>query len=121
VLIAPKGVVDAGDAGIQSTGNVIIAAQTVRGADNIEAAGAQIGVPTDTVDAGALTSANNTAAAGQGEEGPKRPRTSSPRSSSSKSSASAAETETERNLKVRLRMDVLGPIKALITPRAAFK
>jgi hypothetical protein len=70
VLIAPKGIVDAGDAGIQSAGNVIIAALVVRNADNIQAAGTQVGVPTDTVDAGVLASAGNTAAAGQEGEAP---------------------------------------------------
>jgi len=57
--------VDAGDAGIQSSGNVIIAAQSIRNADNIQATGAQIGVPTSTVDIGALTSASNVGAATQ--------------------------------------------------------
>ncbi len=44
-LIAPTGVVDAGDAGIRSTGNLSIAATTVLNAGNIQAAGASTGVP----------------------------------------------------------------------------
>jgi hypothetical protein len=66
ILIAPQGVVNAGDAGIQSSGNVVIAAQSVRNADNIQATGSQIGVPThSTVDIGALTNASNATAATQ--------------------------------------------------------
>jgi filamentous hemagglutinin len=66
ILIAPQGVVNAGDAGIQSSGNVVIAAQSVRNADNIQATGSQIGVPTSsTVDIGALTTASNATAATQ--------------------------------------------------------
>jgi filamentous hemagglutinin len=66
ILTAPQGVVNAGDAGIQSSGNVIIAAQSVRNADNIQATGSQIGVPTSSpVDIGALTTASNAGAATQ--------------------------------------------------------
>ncbi len=67
-LIAPLGVVDAGDAGIRVTGNLTIAATAVLNASNIQAAGTSAGVAsTPTVSApnlGALTSANNTNAAG---------------------------------------------------------
>lgn len=45
-LIAPEGTVDAGDAGIQATGNLAIAAAAVLNADNISAGGTTIGVPT---------------------------------------------------------------------------
>jgi filamentous hemagglutinin len=65
VLIAPHGAVDAGDAGIQSSGNVVISALIVRNADNIQSTGTQIGVPTSTVDVGALTTASNAGAATQ--------------------------------------------------------
>ncbi|MEO8205108.1 MAG: filamentous hemagglutinin family protein [Chthoniobacterales bacterium] len=45
-LIAPKGTVDAGDAGIRATGDITIAAVTVLNADNISAGGSTVGVPT---------------------------------------------------------------------------
>jgi len=45
-LIAPKGVVDAGDAGIRATGNITIAAVAVLNAENISAGGTSSGVPT---------------------------------------------------------------------------
>jgi hypothetical protein len=44
-LIAPKGEVNAGDAGIRSAGNLNIAAVRVVGADNIQVGGASTGVP----------------------------------------------------------------------------
>lgn len=44
-LIAPTGFVNAGDAGIRSSGNVTIAAVRVIGADNIRAGGTAVGVP----------------------------------------------------------------------------
>jgi hypothetical protein len=44
-LIAPAGVVDAGDAGIRATGNLNIAAVSVLNAGNIQVAGASAGVP----------------------------------------------------------------------------
>ncbi len=42
-LIAPKGSIDAGDAGIRVSGNLNVAALTVLNADNIQVAGASIG------------------------------------------------------------------------------
>ena len=44
-LIAPSGVVDAGDAGIRSTGNLNIAANAVLNASNIQVGGTSSGVP----------------------------------------------------------------------------
>ncbi len=44
-LIAPNGFVDAGDAGIRSTGNLTIAAVQVLNADNISVQGTSSGVP----------------------------------------------------------------------------
>jgi hypothetical protein len=44
-LFAPSGVVDAGDAGIFSAGNVTVVATQVIGADNIVAGGVSVGVP----------------------------------------------------------------------------
>jgi filamentous hemagglutinin family protein len=50
-LFAPVGVVDAGDAGIGSAGNITIAATEVIGADNIDVGGVAVGIP---IDAGGL-------------------------------------------------------------------
>ena len=44
-LIAPKGAVDAGDAGIRSSGNLTIAAAQVLNASNIAVAGTSAGTP----------------------------------------------------------------------------
>jgi hypothetical protein len=58
-LFAPNGVVDAGDAGISVSGNLLIAAQQVLGADNINVGGISIGVPTSTaISAGTLSLGN---------------------------------------------------------------
>ncbi|MEI8310746.1 MAG: filamentous hemagglutinin family protein, partial [Verrucomicrobiota bacterium] len=66
-LIAPVGTVDAGDAGIQATGNIKIAAASVLNADNISAGGTATGVPSAPVVAapniGGLTSASSSAGA----------------------------------------------------------
>ena len=48
-LIAPNGVVDAGDAGIRATGNLNIAATKVLNADNIQVAGSTTGTPAAAV------------------------------------------------------------------------
>lgn len=52
VLAAPRGVVNAGDAGIVA-GNLTIAATAVLGADNISVTGMAVGVPVDTGGLGA--------------------------------------------------------------------
>jgi filamentous hemagglutinin family protein len=44
-LIAPKGAVIAGDAGIRALGDIFLAGAKVVGADNIQAGGKQVGVP----------------------------------------------------------------------------
>ena len=81
-LIAPKGVVDAGDAGIRVSGNLNISAATVLNAGNIQTGGATIGAPAVTISSvstGGLTVAanapmgNGAAAAAQTAS---RPRTS---------------------------------------------
>jgi len=63
-LIAPQGVVDAGDAGIRSTGNLNIAATAVLNASNIAVAGTSAGVPSAPTVAvpniGAVTQSNPT-------------------------------------------------------------
>lgn len=64
VLVAPRGTVDAGDAGIRASGNLIVAAQFVANADNIQVQGDTVGVGTArNVDSGALSAASNAAAA----------------------------------------------------------
>jgi filamentous hemagglutinin len=61
-LIAPSGVVDAGDAGIRASGNVNIAAVQVLNAGNISFGGKSSGVPTTTTpNFGALAAASSTA------------------------------------------------------------
>jgi hypothetical protein len=54
-LFAPRGVVNAGDAGIVA-GNLTIAATAVLGADNIQVSGVSVGVPADTGGLGASLS-----------------------------------------------------------------
>jgi len=60
-LIAPKGTVNAGDAGIRA-GNLNIAAQVVLGADNISVSGKSTGTP--VVDASFVTASASGATAG---------------------------------------------------------
>jgi filamentous hemagglutinin family protein len=58
-LIAPRGTVDAGDAGIRVSGNLVVAAAAVANADNIQVQGQKIGVPvTQAANFGALNAAN---------------------------------------------------------------
>jgi len=49
LLIAPVGEVDAGDAGVRASGNVVVAAARVANADNFKAAGDITGVPSQGV------------------------------------------------------------------------
>ena len=66
-LIAPNGIVDAGDAGIRVSGNLNIAAVQVLNADNINVTGASFGVPSAPVvftpNTAGLSAASNTAGA----------------------------------------------------------
>ncbi|CAB3748140.1 filamentous haemagglutinin family protein [Paraburkholderia solisilvae] len=63
-LIAPRGTVDAGDAGVRTSGNLNVAALHVANADNFQTQGTQTGVPTAAVvNTGALTSASAAASA----------------------------------------------------------
>jgi hypothetical protein len=67
-LIAPRGSVNAGDAGIGSAGNINIAAQVVRGGDNIQFSGTSTGVPvaqTGSIAAGMTGVSNQAADAGK--------------------------------------------------------
>ena len=58
-LVAPRGTVDAGDAGIRVSGNLIVAAARVVNADNIQVQGEKVGVPvTQSVNVGALNAAS---------------------------------------------------------------
>lgn len=63
-LFAPSGVVDAGDAGIESAGNITVAATQVIGADNITAGGTSVGVPVDTGGIGASLAGVSAASSG---------------------------------------------------------
>jgi filamentous hemagglutinin family protein len=64
-LLAPRGTVDAGDAGIRVSGDISILAVQVVNADNIQVGGKSSGVPTvQAPPVAGLTAANNTAGAG---------------------------------------------------------
>ena len=65
-LIAPEGVIDAGDAGIRVSGNINLAAVTVVNSANISAGGSSTGAPSTSVSAPSIstvTSASNAASA----------------------------------------------------------
>jgi len=63
-LVAPRGTVDAGDAGIRVSGNLVVAAAQVLNADNIQVQGQKIGVPVaQSVNVGALSAAGAAAGA----------------------------------------------------------
>jgi hypothetical protein len=76
-LIAPRGIINAGDAGIGSAGNLNVAAQQVAGLDNIQVGGNSAGVPAETSNLGASlsgasassSSANSAASSSLGERG----------------------------------------------------
>jgi filamentous hemagglutinin family protein len=62
-LFAPRGTVDAGDAGIRVAGNLVVAALHVANASNIQVGGSAVGVPTaPSVNVGALAAAGAVAA-----------------------------------------------------------
>lgn len=63
-LLAPRGTVDAGEAGIRVSGNLVVAAVQVVNAGNIQVGGSATGVPTVVApNIGALSAASNTAGA----------------------------------------------------------
>ncbi|KAA5603712.1 hypothetical protein F1193_00920 [Blastochloris sulfoviridis] len=63
-LLAPAGTVDAGDAGIRVSGDLIVAAKVVMNADNIDVGGSSTGVPMVAApNVGALTAGSAAAAA----------------------------------------------------------
>jgi hypothetical protein len=63
-LFAPRGIIDAGDAGIRAAGNLNVAAVRIVGADNIQVGGVSTGTPVASTGslAGATTGLSNTAA-----------------------------------------------------------
>ncbi len=61
-LIAPRGTVDAGAAGIRVSSSLNIAALAVANAFNVQVQGKTFGIPTNTVDVAANLSASQTAA-----------------------------------------------------------
>jgi hypothetical protein len=71
-IIAPRGEVNAGDAGIRVVGNINIAASVVVGVENIQVSGAATGVPkVEAPNIGSLTTASSVAqAAAQQGVGP---------------------------------------------------
>jgi filamentous hemagglutinin len=65
-LIAPSGVVDAGDAGIRASGNLSISATRVLNAGNITVGGKSSGVPTtSTPSVAGIASASSAAGAAE--------------------------------------------------------
>lgn len=63
-LAAPRGTVDAGDAGIRVAGTIYVAAQRVASADNFQVQGESVGVPSVAqVDTSALNAASSAVAA----------------------------------------------------------
>jgi hypothetical protein len=68
-LIAPRGTIDAGEAGIRSTGNVNLAALQIVNAANVQAQGTTAGIPVVQAPniSGALAASNTTAASQQTE------------------------------------------------------
>jgi hypothetical protein len=69
-LFAPAGTIDAGEAGIRSSGNIVINAQSVLNASSISASGSSSGVPVASVGsiAAALSSAGATSNSKSAEE-----------------------------------------------------
>ena len=67
-LIAPEGVIDAGDAGIRSSGNLNLAAASVLNAANIQTGGSTAGAPAaaPSLNLGALSSASSSSVAAAG-------------------------------------------------------
>jgi hypothetical protein len=63
-LVAPRGIIDAGSAGIGSSGVVVVIAPVIANASNFQAQGGTVGIPAVAApNIGALTSGSNTAGA----------------------------------------------------------
>jgi len=100
-LIAPKGTVNAGDAGIRA-GNLNIAAQVVLGADNISVSGKSTGTPV------ADTSAVTASASGATSGGDDVSKTTAALSQSAADSAKSAQSLADSFKPTFVRVDVLG-------------
>ena len=101
-LIAPKGTVNAGDAGIRA-GNLNIAAQTVLGADNISVSGTSTGTPI------ADTSVSTAAASGATSSGDDSSKTTATLSQSAANAAQSAQALKDAFKPPSIvRVDVLG-------------
>ena len=100
-LFAPAGTIDAGEAGIRSSGNILLNAQTVLNSSNISSSGTAVGVPvaqTGSVAASVATSGANTA-------GPSK---ASEEASSSSASAARAAAAAQLAKPTILVVEVLG-------------
>jgi len=100
-LIAPRGTVDAGDAGIRA-GNLNIAAQVVLGADNISVTGTSAGTP--VADISAVTAASSGASGGSDDSA----RTVEALNQAAAESAQAAQEIAASLRPSVVRVDVLG-------------
>lgn len=89
-LIAPVGLVDAGDAGVRASGRVAVAAAQVANADNFKAAGNITGVPTTTAQVAVATPQDAASAIAA-------------------QAAQAASTNNQRDQRSLITVDVLGP------------
>ncbi|RIA46328.1 filamentous hemagglutinin family protein [Hephaestia caeni] len=89
-LLAPVGEVDAGDAGVRASGNILVAAARVANADNFQAAGDITGVPTATAQV-TVTSPQEAASAIAAQ------------------AAQAANAGNQRDQRSLITVDVLGP------------
>jgi filamentous hemagglutinin len=100
-LLAPRGTVDAGDAGIRATGDINIAAAQVLNADNIAAGGTSVGVPSAPAAAApniaGLTAGASTTAA-----------TSTAAGNLARQSQSGAETAAQEEAPSVISVEVLG-------------
>lgn len=93
-LAAPKGTINAGDAGIRVAGNVNIAALVVLNADNIQVEGEAKGIPVSVaINTGALTSASAAATAA---------------STAAQETVQRARRESRQNLPSIITVQVLG-------------
>jgi hypothetical protein len=100
-LIAPRGTVNAGDAGIRA-GNLNIAAQVVLGADNISVTGTSAGTP--VADISAVTAASSGATGGSDDSA----RTIAALNQAASESAQAAQEIAASLRPSVVRVDVLG-------------
>jgi hypothetical protein len=97
-LIAPTGAIDAGDAGIRSSGNLNLAATKILNADNIAASGTTAGAPPAAPPAAAPNISGASAAAAAGAA-------NNSAAQSAANNASAESTEPPASI---ISVDVLG-------------